>query len=702
MILQVKEAIAQTYKVPFIDGIHPYAHQVVQLHLIQETIKEEKQRIIWNQAMTGAGKTLANYSPLTKLPRSRALGVYPVNELIKDQFHSVQAGVPMKQWEEVTVWTAEKMRMDRRPGETKIDQIYRMTTPYYRAILTNPDHLMLIAQERLYSFKKGDAVQPFYRLAEYNLQIFDEFHLYDIAQVNFLAQWMALLKSLFPHKAYAFLLSSATPRSEFFRLAEGMNMEIRNVQEEIENWLQSEQPAVAGERVYLEPLTLRLQPTNLQRWDTGEQILKEWDEVESYLREWPKAKGLIILDSIHEAQVLASALREKGYDVGEVHGLSDRMHSREALAKPITVATATVEVGVDFQGEIRKDFLLFEARNAGSFMQRIGRIGRGSRVHPDPPLQVWAYVPAYVEEQIKELACDEISRKELQSSVTAAYQRYQDFFPYIEKVGGINLIHGYHLARRHHMDRDQNRVLQRLQEIVEDMYHLGFKEQEHQYLDWKRKKMVEPVLSFRGQNSLEHQLWRQSGWEEEGDTFYPEIWFWDETTPDLPLKKYDYQFVLRRRKVQFITKEEMANRVRNHFSEQEQDKWLETLKTDRVLGYAVASGVREKPAKLYWRLPPSAAYQTEKVVRLGRLQLQSDDPLLDEQLKDLFLGSSPKTWIVYMIKRSVGEVTDLLRLPPMFRLHSAKTRQGADWSIAFNVDAFKLWSVWSNGESVVQ
>lgn len=702
MILQVKEAFAKTYKVPFLNGIDPYAHQVVQSRLVQETIKEKKKRIIWNQAMTGAGKTLANYSPLVKLPDSRALGVYPVNELIKDQFHSVKNGVPMKKWDDVALWTAENMRDNRLPGETKIAQIYRMTTPYYPAILTNPDHLMLIAQERLYSFKKGDAVQPLYRLAEYNLQIFDEFHLYDIAQVNFLAQWMALFKSLFPRRAYAFLLSSATPRSEFFRLAEGMNMEVRNVQEEIDHWLRSEQPAVAGERVYLESLTLRLQPTNLQRWDTSEQILKEWDEVESYLQEWPKAKGLIILDSIHEAQVLARALREKGYEVGEVHGLSDRTHSREALAKPITVATATVEVGVDFKDEIRKDFLLFEARNAGSFMQRLGRIGRGSQRYPEPPLQVWAHVPAYVAEQIKEVACNEISREELQSSVTAAYQRYQDFFPYIEKVGGINLVHGYHLARRHHMDPNQNEVLQDLQEIAEDMYQLGFKEQEDQYLDWKRKKLVEPVLSFRGQNSLEHQLWRQSRGEGEGDTFYPEIWFWDDTEPDLPLKKYDYHFVLRRRKVQFITKEEMLGRVRNRFTGQELDEWLKLLKQDRVLGYAVVFGVREKPAKLYWRLPPTSTYLTEKVVRLGRLQLESDDPLLDEQLKDLFLGSSPKTWIVYIVKRSVGEVTDLLRLPPMFRLHPAKTRQGADWSIAFNVDAFKLWSVWNNGESVVQ
>ena len=208
------------------------------------------------------------------------------------------------------------------------------------------------------------------------LQAFDEFHLYNIAQVNVLAQWIALMAASFPKKGMVFLLSSATPRPEVFRLIEGTGLPIWNVQEETRCWLEEEKPSVYEERIFLEPVHLHVVSAYLPAWNTGERILERWDEIEDYLSEWPKAKGLIILDSIHEAQQLAAALREKGYDVGEVHGLSDRSRSREALAKPITVATATVEVGVDFQGEIWKDFLVFEARNAGSFMQRLGRIGR--------------------------------------------------------------------------------------------------------------------------------------------------------------------------------------------------------------------------------------------------------------------------------------------------------------------------------------
>jgi len=252
--------------------------------------------------------------------------------------------------------------------------------------------------------------------------------------VNVLAQWIASWRPL-PEKGMVFLLSSATPRPEVFRLIEGTGLPIWNVQEETRCWLEEEKPSVYEERIFLEPVHLHVVSAYLPAWNTGERILERWDEIEDYLSEWPKAKGLIILDSIHEAQQLAAALREKGYDVGEVHGLSDRSRSREALAKPITVATATVEVGVDFQGEIWKDFLVFEARNAGSFMQRLGRIGRGSRSNPEPPLHVWAYVPGHVAGQIQDRGNAEMTRSELEEIVTRAYRYYQDFFPYIEKVG---------------------------------------------------------------------------------------------------------------------------------------------------------------------------------------------------------------------------------------------------------------------------
>lgn len=705
-MIRLLEEREKTYNLPFVGNLRPYAHQAVQLNLVERAFRENRRVVLWNRARTGGGKTLANYGYLTRDARVRALGVYPVNELVKDQFQSLKTGLPLRIWDEIALWTAEELRKSRLPGETKLEQLQRLSTQYHRAILTNPDHLVLVAQERLYSSRKegydprlGKSVEVFYRLGEYVLQAFDEFHLYNIAQVNVLAQWIALMAASFPEKGMVFLLSSATPRPEVLRLIEGTGLPIWNVQEETRRWLEEEKPSVHGERIFLEPAHLHVVSAYLPAWNTSERILERWDEIEAYLSEWPKAKGLIILDSIHEAQQLAAVLREKGYDVGEVHGLSDRGRSREALSKPITVATATVEVGVDFQGEIRKDFLVFEARNAGSFMQRLGRIGRGSRSNPEPPLHVWAYVPGHVAAQIQDRGNAEMTRAELEEIVTAAYRYYQDFSPYIEKVGGMNLVHGYHLQKKHHVDREQSPALKQIQILAERMYGLGFEEQNRRYREWKREKLLEPVLSFRGQNNLEFQLYEWD--EEEAETFYPDLWFWDETAPDFPLKRYDCHFVLRRRRVRFVDQEEMKRRVKEHLSGPEREEYLEALSRDRVLGYAVAMGVRDKPAKLVWRLPVKAGRCAEQLVRLDRLRLESDDSGLNEQLNLLFQSMGRTSWIVYIIKRSVGELTDLLRLPPMFRLYPAKSRQGADWSIAFNSEAFQLWSVWENVRSEV-
>ncbi|SFS75119.1 type I-D CRISPR-associated helicase Cas3' [Marininema halotolerans] len=699
MTIHLKEATAYTYDVPFLKEIQPYAHQVVQSQMIKEAVTSNKPTIIWNQAMTGAGKTLANYSLLTHMPKIRALGMYPVNELIKDQYQSVKDSVELGKWDEVAIWTAEEMRGERKPGESKVDQIRRMTSSFYRSIFTNPDHLMLISQERFFSYKKGDVPELLYRLADYHLQIFDEFHLYDIAQVNFLAQWMALITSLFPSRGYAFVLSSATPRVEFFQLAKRMGIQIRNVQEEVDRWLEEERPRVYEERVYLEPLSLDLCSTNLHRWNTSERILEQWEEQVEYLRKWPTAKGIIILDSIHEAQMLAHTLRQKGYDVGEVHGLSDRTNSRIALAKPITVATATIEVGVDFKGDIHKDFLIFESRNAGSFMQRLGRVGRGSRRLPEPPIKVWAHVPSHVKECIDMDEWSEMTRQDLKRVVMDSYQRYQDFYPFLEKVGGMNLVHGYYLAKRHQLETANNPILESLKTIVEKMYGLGFEEQNRQYQTWKKLRMIEPILSFRGQNSLENQVLHPDQ-EERLDTFYPDIWFWDETEPKMPIKKYDFRHVLSRKRVRFEPKEVFLAKAKGFISAEEWSDWKKKFENDRVLGYATVMGIRDKPAKLYWKLPPNAHLYTEKVVRMKRLQLLSDDPGLNEQLSDLFSNPASTSWIVTILKISTGEANDRLKLPPMFRLHTAQTVQKADWCIAFNVDAFKLWSVWSQ-ESVV-
>jgi hypothetical protein len=188
---------------------------------------------------------------------------------------------------------------------------------------------------------------------------------------------------------------------------------------------------------------------------------------------------------------------------------------------------------------------------------------------------------------------------------------------------------------------------------------------------------------------------------EELETFYPDIWFWDENIPG-KIKKYDFNYLLRRRRVRFISKEEIIHRVKEYFHGAELEEILAELQKDRVLGYAEVLGIRDKAAKLYWKLPVIANRLKRRITRLDRLILEVEDsPELKEQLYSLFQSEEKKSWIVFFTPQSVKELRETLRLPPMFRIYPARNWQGREWSIAFNSDAFQLWSLLGETENGV-
>jgi CRISPR-associated endonuclease/helicase Cas3 len=58
--------------------------------------------------------------------------------------------------------------------------------------------------------------------------------------------------------------------------------------------------------------------------------------------------------------------------VGENTGLTSLEDRRASFEKCLLVGTSTVDIGVDF----RINLLIFEATDAGTFIQRFGRLGR--------------------------------------------------------------------------------------------------------------------------------------------------------------------------------------------------------------------------------------------------------------------------------------------------------------------------------------
>ena len=85
---------------------------------------------------------------------------------------------------------------------------------------------------------------------------------------------------------------------------------------------------------------------------------------------------VVILNSVVNAIALEDALVESGIprtEIAPIRGLSARS-SRNVKGKMLVIGTAAIEVGIDF----KTDYLIFEAGDQASFMQRFGRLGRHS------------------------------------------------------------------------------------------------------------------------------------------------------------------------------------------------------------------------------------------------------------------------------------------------------------------------------------
>ncbi|MEK9137675.1 MAG: type I-D CRISPR-associated helicase Cas3', partial [Bacteroidota bacterium] len=85
--------------------------------------------------------------------------------------------------------------------------------------------------------------------------------------------------------------------------------------------------------------------------------------------------AVVILNSVVQAIELGDQLRAASFsadEIVEIRGMSSRQIRKLRPEQLVVVGTSAIEVGIDFQC----DYLLFEASDAASFMQRFGRLGR--------------------------------------------------------------------------------------------------------------------------------------------------------------------------------------------------------------------------------------------------------------------------------------------------------------------------------------
>lgn len=338
---------------------------------------------------TGSGKTRAVALPILK-NRESAVFVYPTNSLITDQAQSIQQlmreeNIRFREWTpqqahekftdeeyvlvQISADTLESFRKEFRKTHKGDALKHLLTGDKRHIILINPDILFLV-----FSLRYSSSAETIGLLQDYTTIIFDEFHLYTGLELAHVLFMIHLTRQMNVFKRVALL--SATPNEQVKAHLDPL-LSPRVIDATV-----SSSQAVVGERIVAHEVELLpIAVTNGVVETAVSEILAVLDDLYELRTANKEANScgeyvpcVVILNSVISAIVLEDILVADGVereDIAPIRGLSSRS-SRDTKGKLLVIGTSAIEVGIDFKA----DYLLFEAGDSPSFMQRFGRIGR--------------------------------------------------------------------------------------------------------------------------------------------------------------------------------------------------------------------------------------------------------------------------------------------------------------------------------------
>lgn len=333
---------------------------------------------------TGTGKTAAAVLPILKYKES-AVMVYPTNELIRNQVAGVAnmarlEGLnpciydPETTKEEfgkadvllVHIDAAALEKWGREKGwGSKWKVLSRLLeSEKTKVIFTNPDILFLIFALRY----RGEALAA---LQGYRTLVVDEFHLYqgvEFAHALFmvhLARHMGMFERV--------VLLSATPDPQVKKTLRDFFAPLEiDLSTRSKYAVQKNRTAVHGIKII--PCHAGTDPVETAV-ATVTSLKRKLIELGKQQNDPDYIPAVVVLNSVVNAIRLEDRLVEEGFSREElliVRGLSQRGIRQKRPEHLLVIGTSAIEVGVDF----KCDYLVFEAFEAPSFMQRFGRVGR--------------------------------------------------------------------------------------------------------------------------------------------------------------------------------------------------------------------------------------------------------------------------------------------------------------------------------------
>lgn len=488
--------------------------------------------VIFNTALTGDGKSLAAYLPALRNNRC-TVGLYPTNELSRDQESQINGYIkqlslvprPQRTYrlssEQLTEYTIEH---DSSRQNALLNYIEN-----HEILLTNPDIYHLIMNG--YYLRRSDNPDKVFDalIKNFDLTVFDEFHIFSAPQIVSVVNAMLLTRATHGAGRRKFLFLSATSSEQLRANLERAGLRHATVKGEYRHTLADEASTIDLNEYRRITNQVTLSFDIVTRPDkTAERWLNENAEavIIKFFREHPGSRCAVILNSVGAVKRCINQLRPllalHGISVGENTGFSTKDERRESMTRDILIGTSTIDIGVDF----RINLLIFEATDAGNFIQRLGRLGRHDGYENEQgefiafsTFQAYVLVPQFIHERLFERP-DEDGATPLQDGVCydrqtffaklyEVYPPVNDFKRYAQRWGGLQSACVYLSLGRKEIKQVYEGIREDLRSDYERAFELNWKWQTGRvfaYLKGKQqdeKAILEVARSFRGGGQLE-------------------------------------------------------------------------------------------------------------------------------------------------------------------------------------------------------
>ncbi|KAM3099025.1 type I-D CRISPR-associated helicase Cas3' [Phormidesmis sp. 146-35] len=652
-----------------------------------ELLNDPEIDIVFNTAMTGDGKSLAAYLK-AMTGKNYTLAMYPTNELARDQERQVQNYKALfnpdydPQIYRLTGATLADFVETRKLSSKQQGIIDRVDNS--EILLTNPDifhyiHSFCYLRRNPKNPHKGDNADKLFRKIDdlYKLFIFDEFHIFSSPQIASVMNTILLMKHTSPGKKFLFL--SATPNEalqDFLRQAH-LRFEVISPVDE-DKYRFSLTPETSTWRPISQPITLTF-PNELE---PNVKASYEWlvenaeNTILQFFLDHPGSKGAIILNSIASVYKLSRLLKP----LFEQHNLKvlvntsltgETERSQSITEADLLIGTSTIDVGVDF----KINFLVFEASDAGNFIQRFGRLGR----HPDflpRPYQAYALIPNFLVSRLFGEAgklregedCDRVS---FNDAIRESWSFVNQFEGYPSRWGSFQSWKVWNELCSTHMKTTYPNAAEGFRTDAEQMFRFEMSQRRGQVyhcMKQKQHKIIDEALSFRGSSQLDCAVY-------------------DTTNPNEPererFKTYNLPGLLSNFVFELMEKDEFLERVRS--ARLPLNRFQDALCYLRLMDYRE---VRENWYFYYAQDDFSRVKQLGRVQILKQLEIEGTD--IPTKLRRAL---SHRGMVCYVSDRDRTTLRTKLGLPMQFQAYGLSDRtndRSPAYTIAFGQSALML------------